>query len=107
MKHVEEYNELKGFKLEGSVLVAWKKVAGDKREFVGLYFADAGETMEEILEQNTLDENPIKHNVLVPDFQLENLTDDGKKELIVANLNNEIWDWEEKSDFNEAAETLF
>ncbi len=107
MKHTEEYNDLKGFVLEGSVLVAWKKVAGDKREFIGLYIADENETMEGILEENKLDENPIKHNVLVPVFMMENLLDVEKRKLIVENLKNEIWDWDADYDFEEAAETVF
>ena len=107
MKKIEEYNELKGFELKGSVIVAWKAAGSDRREFIGLYLADAGETIEELLEENKLKENTIKHNILVPAFRLEGLNKEEKKALTLKNLKNEIWSWNKAYNFDEATEDLF
>ncbi len=104
---MEDYSHLKGFKLEGSVLVAWKETKAQKREFIGLYFADGEDSMEDILEENKMPENKIKHNVLVPEFQLADLNSDKKKALVVKNLKNNIWEWDTDYDFEEAAAELF
>ena len=107
MQNMEDYSHLKGFKLEGSVLVAWKAKSAGKREFIGIYFADGEDTMEDILAENKLSENKIKHNVLVPEFQLTELNEAEKKSLVIENLKNEIWDWDSSYNFEEAAGELF
>lgn len=98
MNILDEYQNLKGFHLEGSVLVAWKKSLEDKREFIGIRFAEFDESYNEILEINSSDgEN--KYNVLVPVYQLEKLPIEKQKELILQNLHNSIWNWKEDYDF--------
>lgn len=98
MKSINE-NDLKGFVLEGSVVVSWKFNKVNKREFVGLHFAGFDETISEIIQENEIPENLIKHNILVPKFQLDNLNEIEKKILIEKALNNNIWNWDKSYDF--------
>ncbi len=107
MENKSKFDELDDFVMEGSIIVAWKVAKGDKREFIGLYFADAEDSKESMLEENQSEENPIKHNVLVPSFLLENINKDEKIELTLSNLKNEIWSWEDDSKMEEAAKELF
>ncbi len=106
MKNKSNYEESDDFVMEGSVIVAWKELQ-NKREFVGLYFADADDSKEEMLEENKLPENPIKHNVLIPSFLLENLSAEEKVKLTIKKLSNDIWDWVSQAELEEAARDLY
>lgn len=106
MNNLEDYQQLKGFQLEGSVVIGWKLQPDEKREFASLYIAGSEETISGLMEINDTD-SEVKYNILVPVHQMENLTNDEKKNLVLENIQNEIWNWNEEYDFGESVEALF
>lgn len=106
MNELSDFQFLKGFTLEGSVLISWKKASDGIREFVGIRIAEPDESINDLMDINS-SESEVKYNILVPVHKLEILSKDEAITLIQENLHNKIWNWKESYDFAESINELF